>query len=335
MDKSIINDFLIKIEPEKEIALESFQINSNSFLFLWNKQLMLSALELDMIADKVKAPKLPDMFYGYNRFYILFPKENCLIYEINPIQLLDYSTYELRNKVYISPEDKESKDLNESNVNCIYYLPKEIKLQFHEKWKNLKVPENTEIQTQESTADWFYSTSFMGSFTKYTDHSIYHQHLEEPYKKLFSYNEEELKSMKFQIRRELTTEDIPVEKLMPDNPVLQYWDLPIFDDELNDNGLSTCNFRFRVMKDCFFGLLRHYLRVDNVVVRVIDTRIFHLFGANYILRDFQVRENSYEELKKKGFVINSEWSLNHSQSDIVYQYLSTVLHIKDKIIFSN
>jgi len=45
-------------------------------------------------------------------------------------------------------------------------------------------------------------------------------------------------------------------------------------------------FRFRVMNDCFFGLLRHYLRVDEVLIRVYDTRIYHEFDKNYILREF-------------------------------------------------
>ena len=93
------------------------------------------------------------------------------------------------------------------------------------------------------------------------------------------------------------------------------------------------NFRFRIIKDCFFGLLRHYLRIDNVVVRILDTRIFHSFGDNYVLRDFQVREATYDELKNKGFIINSDWSLSDSQSDMVYPYLNEKLHVKDMIEF--
>lgn len=49
----------------------------------------------------------------------------------------------------------------------------------------------------------------------------------------------------------------------------------LFEDELGDNGLTTCEFRFRVMGDCFFGLLRSYLRVDDVLIRILDTRIYH------------------------------------------------------------
>lgn len=86
------------------------------------------------------------------------------------------------------------------------------------------------------------------------------------------------------------------------------------------------------MNDCFFGLLRCYLRVDNVIVRIIDTRFFHLFGDDHVLRDFQVKEDTFENLTKKGFKFSSEWSLSQGQSDIVSRYLDVVFAAKDKIM---
>ena len=47
------------------------------------------------------------------------------------------------------------------------------------------------------------------------------------------------------------------------------------------------------MNDCFFGLIRSYLRVDDVVIRILDTRIFHDFKNNYILREFTHREDEW------------------------------------------
>ncbi len=87
------------------------------------------------------------------------------------------------------------------------------------------------------------------------------------------------------------------------------------------------------MKDCFFGLLRSYLRVDNVLVRIIDTRLFHSFGDNYIFREFQVKENSYDDLYNKGFKVTSEWSLSPSQSDVVSRLMDVTFSVKDKIVF--
>jgi len=69
------------------------------------------------------------------------------------------------------------------------------------------------------------------------------------------------------------------------------------------------------MADCFFVLLRSYTRVDHVTVRILDTRIYHEFGTNKIIRDFTHKENSYTELKKKHFDTSSKWSMSPSQSD--------------------
>ena len=47
------------------------------------------------------------------------------------------------------------------------------------------------------------------------------------------------------------------------------------------------------MEDCFFCLIRHYLRVDDVMIRIYDTRIFHDYDTNYILREFNAKEDTY------------------------------------------
>jgi type 2A phosphatase activator TIP41 len=132
---------------------------------------------------------------------------------------------------------------------------------------------------------------------------------------------------------ETTKDEIPLSRLGRDNPVLKFFEVPMFDDELNDNGMASGAVRFRVMNDCFFGLIRYYLRIDNVAVRIMDTRFFHSFDQNHLLREFQVRENSYTELTNKGFKINSEWSLSHQQADMIYNSLDVVYCIRDKISF--
>lgn len=114
---------------------------------------------------------------------------------------------------------------------------------------------------------------------------------------------------------------------------MKFFEILLYDDELNDNGAATGSIRFRVMNDCFFGLIRFYLRVDNVAVRIMDTRFFHSFDMNYILREFQVRESSYSELTNKGFKINSEWSLSNAQADMVYNSLDMIFCTRDKISF--
>lgn len=54
------------------------------------------------------------------------------------------------------------------------------------------------------------------------------------------------------------------------------------------------------MNDCFFGLIRSYLRVDDVLIRILDTRVYHDFRWNYLLREFTHREDTWG----KDFIIS-------------------------------
>lgn len=290
----------ITIEPNKEINLEHFE--SNSWEFYYHQENMLSSKELEEIQSKLKVAHLPEIFYGYNRFYMV-NKELNFCYEINPLQMIDLTSYEVRNALFEKQE--------------IYHLPGDAKVQYHNEWKDLKI-DRDDIQKIQPKEDWTYSSPYMGSFTQLSS---------SPLAQLYS----DLKTNStFKVQK--SQMNLPVERLGTNNPIITYIETRLYEDELNDNGLSETKFRFRIMKDCFFGLLRSYLRVDNVMVRNIDTRIFYSFGENYILRNFQVKEVTYDELNKMGFSINSGWSLSPTQSDIISQYMGEPkFNISDQI----
>ena len=114
---------------------------------------------------------------------------------------------------------------------------------------------------------------------------------------------------------------IPFDMLSPENPILHFGEVYLFESDLEDCGYMMSKVRFRVMADCWYILLRYYLRVDGVRVRSFDTRIFHAFGSDNIHREFQHRESSYEELQKSGFDFDPEWILSPNQSDMVFPKL--------------
>ena len=116
---------------------------------------------------------------------------------------------------------------------------------------------------------------------------------------------------------EETDESIPLSRLGQENPILWGNHISLFEDELGDNGQVSLEFRFRTMKDCWFGLLRSYLRVDDVIVRIYDTRLFCDYSNNYILREFTViiykkyskaKQTSYQNIFKKGFTFSPSWT---------------------------
>lgn len=51
------------------------------------------------------------------------------------------------------------------------------------------------------------------------------------------------------------------------------------------------------MPTSFFILLRYFLRIDNVMLRINDTRIYHEFGKNYLLREFTSREAKVQDIR--------------------------------------
>lgn len=121
--------------------------------------------------------------------------------------------------------------------------------------------------------------------------------------------------------------------LSPDNPIKHFGEVYLFESDLEDCGYTMSKIRFRVMGDCFYILLRYYLRVDGVKVRIFDTRIFHEFGTDFIHREFQYRQSSYDQLRNKGFDLGSEWMLSPQQSDLVFPQLETKQLIQERLYF--
>ncbi|KAL7415860.1 TIP41-like family-domain-containing protein [Mrakia frigida] len=100
-------------------------------------------------------------------------------------------------------------------------------------------------------------------------------------------------------RAALPTEIIPLALLSQPDPILFYDEIPLFESELDDNGTSVLSARVRVMPHSFFVLQRHFLRVDGVLFRIRDVRLFHLFHSNQILREVSGWEAPYDAIKAR------------------------------------
>lgn len=51
------------------------------------------------------------------------------------------------------------------------------------------------------------------------------------------------------------------------------------------------------MPTCLFVLSRFFLRVDGVLFRLLDVRLFHSFSSPTIIREVRGREASYDDIK--------------------------------------
>ncbi|XP_047989587.1 TIP41-like protein [Leguminivora glycinivorella] len=96
---------------------------------------------------------------------------------------------------------------------------------------------------------------------------------------------------------EPTDENINYELLKQKDQILYYHDLTLFEDELHDHGISKLSVKIRVMPTYWFVLLRYFLRVDDVMVRSHETRMFHMLNTNYVIREYTAKESKAEDLQ--------------------------------------
>ncbi|WVQ98219.1 hypothetical protein IAU59_005342 [Kwoniella sp. CBS 9459] len=99
------------------------------------------------------------------------------------------------------------------------------------------------------------------------------------------------------------THSLPLLLLARQDPVLDrilfYDDVPLYEDELHDHGESILNARIRVMPHSFFILARLFVRVDDVLFRMYDVRVYHAFGSHEVVREVSGMECTYEDVKKR------------------------------------
>lgn len=57
------------------------------------------------------------------------------------------------------------------------------------------------------------------------------------------------------------------------------------------------------MPGSFFILLRYFLRIDGVMLRVNDTRIYHEFGQDFLLREYTTREAKVAEIRVSSYLV--------------------------------
>ena len=94
------------------------------------------------------------------------------------------------------------------------------------------------------------------------------------------------------------------------DPILFYDEILLYESELEDNGISQLSVKIRVMPKCWFVLLRFFLRVDRVMVRLREVRYFCRFAdfctssgdkaMPKILRETKHQEGTFNELRRGG-----------------------------------
>ena len=118
------------------------------------------------------------------------------------------------------------------------------------------------------------------------------------------------------------------EMLMRRDPILFFDEFDLYESELDDHGMCKLVIKLRVMPSCWYVLMRYWLRVDGVVVRCNDTRLFCVFNQqddpNFASMPTRVvREVKHCELDLGRMGVNSSITA-HSNPDKTAQYFESI-----------
>ncbi|XP_034670978.1 TIP41-like protein isoform X1 [Drosophila subobscura] len=143
--------------------------------------------------------------------------------------------------------------------------PQPLEVACAQEWRHTRCPEQTR-EEKFKPFDWTFTSTYQGTMNE-------------------------------KIRSETTDMTLNKFKLMQRENIIFYTDLTLFEDELHDHGISVMSVRIRVMPSGFFILLRHFLRIDDVLMRMNDTRFHHEIENDYILKEVVHREAPCDKLK--------------------------------------
>jgi type 2A phosphatase activator TIP41 len=99
---------------------------------------------------------------------------------------------------------------------------------------------------------------------------------------------------------EPTTRPIPLELLRRQDPILFFDEVMLYEDELADNGIAMLSCKVRVMPARLLLLCRFFMRLDDVVFRIRDTRVFIEFATGEVIREYGAKEEMFETVRRVG-----------------------------------
>ena len=140
-----------------------------------------------------------------------------------------------------------------------------LKVAYSKEWQQSR-EDNHDIKEVIKPFDWSYSTDYKGDLAP--------------------------ASAGFQT----TTDPIPLELLKRPDPILFFDDVILYEDELADNGISMISCKIRVMPARLLLLCRFFMRLDNVMVRLRDTRVYVDFGKKEVIREYVAKEEAYDKV---------------------------------------
>lgn len=166
---------------------------------------------------------------------------------------------------FTTPEALDAVDKTEKNM---------LKVAYARDWESTREGTTQKIKEVVKPYDWSYSTTYAGSVNPGRASST--------------------GAGAFQP----TEKKIPLELLKRRDPILFFDEVVLYESELDDNGISIYSAKLRVHEKRMLLLCRLFMRLDNVIVRIRDTRIYVDFDTDEVIREYTAKEASFADVKR-------------------------------------
>ncbi|KAF2805640.1 TIP41-domain-containing protein [Mytilinidion resinicola] len=143
-----------------------------------------------------------------------------------------------------------------------------LKVSYSKEWQQNRSKQFEDIKEVVKPFDWSYSTDYKGT-TPVPNPSF-----------------------------EPTTTPIPLHLLKRPDPILFFDDVMLYEDELADNGIAMLSVKARVMPERMLLLCRFFMRLDDVLFRIRDTRVYVEFATGEVIREYTAREEKVEAVRE-------------------------------------
>ncbi|KAK1691380.1 TIP41-like family-domain-containing protein [Colletotrichum godetiae] len=168
---------------------------------------------------------------------------------------------------------------------------KMLQVAYARDWSSSREKTSAGIKEVVKPYDWSYSTEYRGT-------------LEEPTRSAGAADAQQGEAGEENKNKleETTTRMIPLELLKRRDPILFFDDVVLFESELDDNGISIVSVKVRVHEKRMLLLCRLFMRLDNVIVRIRDTRVYVDFETDEVIREYTAKEDSFDSVKRSLFM---------------------------------
>ena len=96
-----------------------------------------------------------------------------------------------------------------------------------------------------------------------------------------------------------TKHPVRTDLLSRPDPILFFDTVDLYEDELADNGIALLQIKVRMMPERLLLLSRFFLRLDGVIIRIRDTRVYIEHASSTVVRQYTAKEEKYEVVQEK------------------------------------